>query len=63
MNPFVSNREYKLTLIGFIILIVGGLALPRELHFQIPFAIGSVVCFVLALYFVIREEKPITSLE
>ncbi len=63
MNPFDSNREYKLTLIGLIILIVGGFALPRELHFEIPFAIGSVVCFVLALYFVNREEKPLTSLE
>ena len=63
MNPFDSNREYKLALIGFIILIVGGFALPRELHFEIPFAIGSVVCFALALFYVIREEKPITSLE
>jgi len=49
--------------IGFVFLFVGGVIMPKELHFQIPMAIGSAAFFGLALIFVIKQEKPITSLE
>ena len=56
------ERPILLIGIGFIFLVAGA-AMPKEMYFQIPFAIGSAVFFVLALFYVIREEKPITSLE
>jgi len=58
-----SERAPILIVIGFVFLAVGALAGVKEMYFQIPMAIGSAVCFVLALFYVIREEKPITSLE
>jgi len=58
-----SERAPILIVIGFVFLVVGALAGVKEMYFQIPMAVGSAVCFVLALFYVIREEKPITSLE
>jgi len=63
MTRLDSERTPILIVIGFVFLFVGALAIPKEMYFQIPFAIGSAVFFVLALFYVIREEKPITSLE
>ncbi len=58
-----SERTPILIVIGFVFLVVGALAGVKEMYFQIPMAIGSAAFFVLALFYVIREEKPITSLE
>ena len=58
-----SERAPLLIVIGFVFLIAGASAAGFGIYFQIPFAIGSAAFFVLALIFVIREEKPITSLE
>ena len=58
-----SQRAPILTVIGFIIFLVGALAIPKEFYIQILFGIGSAVSFVLALFFVMKEEKPITTLE
>ncbi len=58
-----SKRAPILTAIGFIFFLVGALVIPKEFYIQILFGIGSAVFFVLALFCVIREEKPITSLE
>jgi len=58
-----SERTPILIVIGFVFFLVGALAGINELIFQIPMAIGSAAFFVLALFYVIREEKPITSLE
>ena len=58
-----SERAPLLIVIGFIFLVVGALVGVGAIYFQIPMAIGSAVCFVMALFYVIREEKPITSLE
>ena len=56
------ERPILLIGIGFIFLVAGA-AMPKVFYLQIAFAIGSAVFFVLALFYVIREEKPITSLE
>ncbi len=58
-----SERAPIFTVIGFVFFLVGALAIPKEFYIQILFAIGAAVFFVLALFYVIREEKPITSLE
>ena len=57
------ERAPLLTVIGFVFLIAGASGAGFGIYFQIPFAIGSAGFFVLALFYVIREEKPITSLE
>ena len=60
-----TNAERALLLIGigFVFLVAGASLVAQGIYFQIPMGIGSAVSFVLALFFVIREEKPITSLE
>ncbi len=48
-----SERAPILIVIGFVFLAVGALAGVKEMYFLIPMAIGSAVCFVLALFYVI----------
>jgi len=56
------ERPLLLIAIGFVFLAAGAM-MPKVLYFQIPMAIGSAVFFVLALIFVIKQEKPITGFE
>jgi len=58
-----SERAPILLVIGFVFFIAGAGLVAQGIYFQIPMAIGSAAFFVLALFYVIREEKPITSLE
>ena len=62
---FLTNSERApiLTVIGFVFFLVGALAIPKEFYIQILFAIGAAVFFVLALFFVMKEEIPMTSIE
>jgi len=48
-----SERAPILIVIGFVFLAVGALAGVKEMYFLIPMAIGSAVCFVLALFYII----------
>jgi len=57
------ERAPLLTVIGFVFLIAGASAAGLGIYFQIPFAIGSAGFFVLALFYVWKQEEPITSLE
>ncbi len=58
-----SERAPIFTVIGFVFFLVGALAIPNEFYVQILFAIGAAVFFVLALFFVMKEEIPMTSIE
>jgi len=58
-----SERAPIFTVIGFIFFLVGALAIPKEFYIQILFGIGAAVFFVLALFFVMKEEIPMTSIE
>ncbi len=58
-----SERAPILIVIGFVFLIVAASLQSQGIYFQIPMGIGSAVSFALALFYVMKEEKPITSLE
>ena len=62
---FLTNSERApiFTVIGFVFFLVGALAIPKEFYIQILFAIGAAVFFVLALFFVMKEEILMTSIE